>query len=155
MKSEREKKKPKHPLSKSTTSFLYDPSNHIFSVVLPEDPGIIFMKGFDLQTSIIYLRHLVLIIIAIIYSVWKKTLKKTFPGSVREEEFVTEVRDSFYSQKKAQMLLVLFLFLLTQTEKVLNERGFFPHNALSCVSVCRDELCSPVSPYHLLLFLRS
>ncbi len=54
MKSEREKKKPKHPLSKSTTSFLYDPSNHIFSVLLPEDPGIYNEEGSEymIQTNV-------------------------------------------------------------------------------------------------------
>eukprot|EP00026_Physarum_polycephalum_P011689 Phypoly_transcript_11930.p1 GENE.Phypoly_transcript_11930~~Phypoly_transcript_11930.p1 ORF type:complete len:334 (+),score=73.14 Phypoly_transcript_11930:115-1116(+) len=50
---------------------------------------------------------------------WEVAIQDHFPGSIREETYVK------------------------QTYKALNDLGFYNYNTLSCVSLCRDEMCSP------------
>lgn len=50
---------------------------------------------------------------------WELAIQRHFPGAIREEAFVK------------------------QTVALLNSRGFYDYNTLSCVSLCRDEMCAP------------
>lgn len=50
---------------------------------------------------------------------WDVAIQHHFPGSIREEAYVK------------------------RTYKTLNDLGFYHYNTLSCVSLCRDEMCSP------------
>jgi len=50
---------------------------------------------------------------------WEQSIQTHYPGAIREEAFVKTVTNT------------------------LNGLGFYNHNTLSCVSLCRDEMCSP------------
>jgi len=50
---------------------------------------------------------------------WQQIIHEHYPGSVREEAFVKK------------------------SHTILSEYGFTHYNTLSCVSLCRDEMCSP------------
>jgi len=54
-------------------------------------------------------------------SAWEATLRREYPGAIPEEEFVR------YSKN------------------ILQAHGFKETNTLSCVSLCRDELCAPLA----------
>jgi len=51
---------------------------------------------------------------------WEQAIQHYFPGAIREEAFVKT------------------------TYAALNNLGFYNYNTLSCVSLCRDEMCSPL-----------
>lgn len=51
--------------------------------------------------------------------VWEQAIQHHFQGAIREEAFVK------------------------RTYANLNDLGFYNYNTLSCVSLCRDEMCSP------------
>jgi len=76
-------------LTRSNTSFHYNPLKRTFTATVPPNPA------------------------------WENTIRKHFPGAIREESFVN------------------------RTHILANQFGFQAYNTLSCVSVCRDELCSP------------
>jgi len=54
-------------------------------------------------------------------SAWEETLDREYPGAIPEGEFVN------------------------YTQQVLRQYGFEARNTLSCVSLCRDELCAPLA----------
>lgn len=50
---------------------------------------------------------------------WESTINKHYPGAMREEAFVKK------------------------SHTILDEYGFHRYNTLTCITICRDEMCSP------------
>lgn len=107
------------PISSPSTTPLCSPSSHDSSSFLSSSPSK-QPKLTRQMTSFIFdeTSHAYSVLLPD-KPTWEQAIQHHFPGAIREEAFVK------------------------RTYAELNSLGFYNYNTLSCVSLCRDEMCSP------------